>query len=177
ADLQAQFGDGVTVVANSRSGATLKNMLEGSGFMQTYAQYLAADDSKIVIENFSLNDENQYSAADFRQYLVTFISLTQQAGKIPVLEEPNQGCNPATGKQWPGQDGQPVFDTFVLMIDEVAQAYDVALVKQYRQLRDMPDLCSMLSDGGIHPNSALYAIKAQNEAVVLAPIIKKLAGN
>lgn len=164
ADLQSRFDSTVTVVANSRSGATMKNMLEGTGFPQTYAQYLANDKSQIVIENFAINDAGKELPDEFGQYLANFISLTLSAGKIPVLEEPNPSCL---------ADGSIYQSPLVPIIQRVATTYNITLISQSAYLASLPGYCSMLTDG-THPTTALYDIKAQREADALAPIVEKL---
>jgi lysophospholipase L1-like esterase len=175
-DLQAQLGPTVTVVANAHSGATLANLLTGNGFPEDFAAYLAKDKSQIVVENFGINDNVKTSPDEFRAELIQFIALMRAAGKIPVLEEPNPLCDPTAP---PSQNVEWVWSnrtisTFVDIIDSVAAQQGVPVVKQYSLVKALPNWCSMMSDGWGHPSRALYAIKAQNEAAVLAPIVKGL---
>lgn len=171
ADLQAQLGNTVTVITDAQQGTTLNDLLTGADGFQTFATYMQTDKSAIVLENFGINDRGQYSGANFQQYLTQFITLAQSAGKTVVLEEPNPVClKGTTDQEQVFADGQTIQE-FVTIIDSTAQQYGLPLVKQYDQIKAMPNWCTLMSDGWAHPTAALYAIKAQNEAAVLAPLI------
>jgi lysophospholipase L1-like esterase len=166
AALQQQFGPLVTVQNNAIPGMTMANRLEGTApYSQPYSAWATSDHANIVIENFSLNDDtvtNNESPEMFQNYLVQFVSDSQAAGKTVVLEEPNACWNcPAT------------LVNYVNVIDSVALQMNLPLVKQYDYTMSLPNWQSMLVDG-IHPNDALYALKAQREADVIGPIVQHL---
>lgn len=174
ADLQAQFGASVTVVEDDQLGTTMADLLNGAQGFQPFAAYLQTDKSPIVVENFGINDRLQgFTAAQFQQNLNQFIAQAQAAGKTVVLEEPNPICVKGTNDQEQVfSDGQTIQE-FVTIIDNTAQAYGLALIKQYDQIKAMANFCTLMSDGWVHPTAALYQIKAQNQASVLVPIIRK----
>jgi lysophospholipase L1-like esterase len=175
ADLQAQLGTSVTVVEDDQLGTTMADLLNGAQGFQPFATYLQTDKSPIVVENFGINDRLQgFTAAQFQQNLNRFIALAQAAGKTVVLEEPNPICVQGTADQEQVfSDGQTIQE-FVSIVDNTAQAYGLALIKQYDQIKAMPGFCKLMSDGWVHPTAALYQVKAQNQANVLIPLIRKL---
>lgn len=174
-DLQAQFSSSVTVVLNARSGTTLENLLSGTGFPEDFAAYLAKDKSQIVIENFGLNEPGYgVTPEQFRQSLVQFVTMVRNAGKIPVLEEPNPNCvKGTTAVEYVYPTGLAV-SQYVPVIDEVAITYSVPLISQYGKIKLLPDFCTLMSDGVQHPTPALYAIKAMNQTATLAPVVNAL---
>jgi len=163
-DLQATFGDGVTTKNYGESGTTLAELLDGTDLYTTpFATEITNNPANIIVENFAINDAAHDTPEQFKQNLITFIQLSQAAGKVVVLEEPNPQCDKMTGLQiYP--------NPLVQVIDDTAAEYNLALIKQYDAILAIPGWCSMLSDG-THPDDALYAIKAQNEASVLAPLL------
>lgn len=177
-DLQAQLGSTVTIVGHGVVGSTMPDLIAGTG-ATPYVQFLSTDTSQIVIENMGINDEAKETQAVFRQALEQFVTDTRQAGKIPVLEEPNPLCNPNV----PPSENVEAIDAsgltiaaYVAVVDQVAAQMNVPVVHQYGLIKALPNWCSMMSDGWGHPSPALYAIKAQNDAAVLAPIVSQLGG-
>jgi lysophospholipase L1-like esterase len=55
----------------------------------------------------------------------------------------------------------------------VATQMNVPLVTQFDYIQSLPNWQSMLTDG-VHPGDQLYAIKAQREYDVIAPLVKSL---
>ncbi len=175
ADLQSTLGSTVTVVTNAVGGTTLADMLAGTNFPMPFQQYLSSTSSAIITENFGLNDRSVTSADAFRSELIQFVTMVKAAGKTPVLEEPNPVCNLPTGmdSEHVYADGQTV-STFVDVIDSVGAQEQVQVIHQYSLMKELPVWCNLLSDGTEHPTPAGYLIKAQNAAVVLAPLVKSL---
>jgi len=159
--LQQKFGATVTVQNNGVPGTIINQDLNGSS-IAPLATRLAASAAIPVLENFGLNDAVKSSPAQFRIDLNAWIDTVQAMGKIPVLEEPN-----------PTGFASPALDAIVAVIDDVSHQRGVALVRQYDYIQTLPNWQTMLTDG-VHPNDQLYAIKAQREAEVLAPIVAKL---
>lgn len=173
-DMQAKAGNTVTVSGNGIGGTTLEQLLAGTGgYVQPYAQFISSTSGNPVVENFGLN-EWQVTPDQFKQSLIQFITLTEQAGKIPVLEEPNPSCTPGTPNQDLVYQNGLTMAAYVDVIDQVAQSYNVTLIHQYAQIREMQNFCTLMSDGIQHPGNTLYAIKAQNQASALLPIVESL---
>lgn len=172
--LQSALGNSVTVSTNGMFGSTLEQMIAGTnGFPQSYSAFLASSPAKVVIENFALNEPFWDTPDQFKQALIQFVTLTQQAGKVPVLEEPNPNCIQNTQNDFAYPQGITVAP-YVQAIRDVAQAYNIAIVHQYDQIKAMPNWCALMSDFYEHPGDQLYAIKAKNQAAVLIPIIQAL---
>lgn len=174
--LQQKYGD-VTIVNHSVTATTLNDALTGGeGYTATLAQYLSTSPAQIVVENYAINDFAKVDINDYRNNLVQFVTMVRAAGKIPVLEEPNPICHPATAPQdveeWDNQ-GRTIA-SFVEVIDQVAAQYGVALVAQYKPILALPNWCSLMSDSWAHPSPQLYQIKAANEASVLGPLVKQI---
>ena len=157
--LRAQLGPNVTVENHAQPGSTIENALNG---VAQYKTPYTPGPEQIVIANWALNDLFQFvDVATYRNSLMQFVTQVRAAGKVVVLEEPNPETTPL--------DVAP----YVQAMDDVAAQMNVPLVKQFDYIKSLPNWQSMLGDG-IHPNDDLYAIKAQREADVLAPIVKSL---
>lgn len=170
--LDHALGETVTVVAAGHTGATVRDVLDGTnGFTVPFAQAVLTDKGQVIDVNFAINDYNQYSVEEFRQYLTTFVVLAQSAGKTVVIEEPNPQCNKTTGQEV--VSASPGTSPMVPVIDQIGVSLNAPVVHQYSAILAIPGWCSMLTDG-THPNDALYQIKAQNSANVLIPIVKGL---
>lgn len=164
--LQKQYGATITVQNNAISGSTIGNRMTGTGgFASPYATFAASDKTNIVIENFALNDTNHYDTAQFTSYLTDFVQQSKALGRIVVLEEPNPTASP---------DFNALIAERVAVINSVAQTYNVPVVKQWDYIQSLPNWQSLLAPDDTHPSDALYAIKAQREADVIAPIVKSL---
>jgi len=179
-DLQAQIGSNVTVTNRSVTGGTTRNALDGNGgFSTTLAQYLATLQSKVVIENYGINDfaGGSTSAEQYRTDLQQMVDTIKSFGMVPVLEEPNPICDPARD---PAQNVEAVnaqgqtISVFVDVINQVAQKNGLQVVHQYSMVKALPNWCAMLSDHWAHPTTDLYAIKARNDAVILASLVKAM---
>ncbi len=180
ADLQAALGNGFQIVAtnNGVSGATLCMRMNGTGLYTTkLADDLKADGAQIVLENFGMNDANpavsgSETPTEFQQCLEAFVDTVRAAGKIPVIEEPNPVSSVVTAA-WLQSFNNTQLPNYIAVIDSVTQEKGVALVQQFAYIQSLPNWESLSSDG-VHPSQALYAIKAQREADIIAPIIKGL---
>jgi acyl-CoA thioesterase-1 len=164
--LRQTYGSSVTVVNNGVSESTYPQRLQGIAphYSQSLTDYLKTDSAQIVIGNWALNDAiNNQEYSVFTTYLVEFVNEVRAAGKIPVLEEPNPTTDPARSN----------LAAYVYGINYVATQMNVPLVKQFDYIRSLPDWQSMLTDG-IHPSDQMYAIKAQREYDVIAPLVKTL---
>jgi hypothetical protein len=166
--LRAQLGDGVTIsnLAEGGTASTLVNMMNGvDGGGPPFAQRMATSKADIELVNHAINDDLAQSLGPYTDALIAWIQAVRAAGKIAVLEEPNPVCD----------DNHPNLENYVSTIDNIAAAYNVPLVTQYEYLQAIPNYCSHLS-GGLYPDDAIYAIKAQREAAVLAPLVQNIVG-
>lgn len=158
---------GVPVINNAIPATTVCERLSGDApYKAPLSAELATNAAQIYIGNWAINDSSMHIGeplATFQGCLVEFVTQVRAAGKTVVLEEPN----PVTNATF------PALADYVAAIDYVATQMNVPLVRQYSYIQTVPGWQSMLTDG-IHPNDAMYLIKAQQEAIVLAPIIKSL---
>jgi hypothetical protein len=166
--LQAQFGGTVTVDNRAEGGtaSTLLNMMNGvDGGGPPFAQRILSSKAEIVLDAHAINDDLAQSLGPYTDALIAFVQSVRAAGKIPVLEEPSPVCD----------DSRPHLDNYVSVMDGIAEQYNVPVVKQYDYLQTIPNLCAHYT-AGIFPDNAIYAIKAQRQAAVLAPIVRTLMG-
>jgi lysophospholipase L1-like esterase len=162
ADLQSTLGPTVTVENNGHPGASVLNDVDGWGANYTtpLATRLATDPSKIVTGTFGINDATNFTVDEYGEGLIEFINIVRQAGKIPVLIEPNPTCGTAA----------PKLAQYVSTMDSVAAGQNVLLVKQWAYIQTLPDWQSFLLDC-THPNDGLYALEASRDAAALAPLV------
>jgi acyl-CoA thioesterase-1 len=167
--LQANLGSVVTVVNHGVSAATLSNALSGTGGYKTpWKDALASNTEQIEIARWAVNDSNpaaNESPTEFENYLISWIQVTQAAGKTVVLEEPNPVCNVAFA----------TLPQYVAVIDKVAAQIALPLIKQYDYILSLPNWQSYFGPDCTHPSGdQLYQIMAQREAQVLTPIVATL---
>lgn len=183
ADLRSQFGDGVTVIGNAVPGSTLAQALSGNNaaYQQSLAQVLAAHpEYKVVVANYGINDRITVTPDEFRRQLIQFVATVQSAGRHPVLEEPNPLCDPTSP---PAKNVEltnlgsttPTILPYVLAVDAVAVAYNIPLVQTYFLDKYLPNWCSLLSDGEVHPGRELAQAEAGNRAKIVASALWNLA--
>jgi acyl-CoA thioesterase-1 len=174
ADLRTQFGNAVTVENHGVAGTTACERVNGTPGYAALSSSLTNDPAQIVIGNWAINDANatgNESVTQYQQCLEQFVDTVRAAGKTPVLEEPNPVVGSTTYPTDP-----TIFDAlpnYVAVMDSVAQEKGVLLIQQYAYIQSLPNWQSMLTDG-VHPDDALYAIKARQESQFLAPLIKSL---
>lgn len=167
--LRAQFGDGITVINHAEGGtaSTLLNLMAGvDGGGPPFAQRMAVSKADIVLMNHAINDDLSQSLGPYADALVAWVQDVRAAGKIPVLEEPNPVCD----------GNHPYLQNYVSVMDGIAQQYDVPLVKQFGYIQTLPNWQTHLS-ACLYPDEWLLSVKAQQQAAVLAPIVKQLTGN
>lgn len=161
--IQQKFGSSATVINSAKGGADVLTALNGVAprYTDTLATRLTNTGAQIVISNFAINDSIRLSQEDYRNGLISWINTVRNMGRLPILEEPNPTCAANITH----------LDEFVAVLRDVATQQNVTLVAQYDYIKSLPNWQSMLSDC-VHPLDALYAIKAQREYDVLAPIVK-----
>lgn len=160
----------VTVENHGAPGSRAIDSLDGIQpyYSVPFATRLSTESGRIVIANYAVNDSarGNLTTSQYADDLTQWIADVRAVGKTPVLEEPNPVCDPSF----------PNLDAFVSMMRVVAQQNNVPLIEQYDYIKSLPNWQSMLTDC-IHPNDALYSIKAQRASESLSPIIKKLGAN
>ena len=146
-------------------GSTLNQLINGKApfYRKKLKQVLDESNASIVIENFGINDASLRKGVPLEQYkkdLQQFITMANEAGKIPVLEEPNRMCAPQASADYLGR-----LDEYVLALRKVAAANQVVLIAQYDALKQEygEAYCSKLIDG-FHPGRELARAKGRNEA-------------
>jgi len=148
---------------NGKHVAEHENGVDGGG--PPFAQRVLSSKAQIVLDAHAVNDDLAQSLGPYEDALIAFVQSVRAAGKIAVLEEPGPVCD----------DSRPHIENYVSVMDSVAEQYNVPIVKQYAYLQTIPNLCSHYS-GGIYPDNAIFQIKAQRQAVALAPLVKAALG-
>jgi hypothetical protein len=166
--LQAQFGSTVTVDNRAEGGtaSTLVNMMNGvDGGGPPFAQRILSSKAQIVLDAHAVNDDLSQSLGPYSDALVAWVQAVRASGKVAVLEEPGPVCD----------DSRPYLANYVSVMDNIAAQYSVPIVKQYDYMQTIPNLCSHYT-AGIYPDNAIYAIKAQRQAAILAPLVQNIVG-
>jgi hypothetical protein len=164
--LKSIFPTSSIVVTNaSQPGSALGLNVSGQDATLPAIEAKTANDTNIFsIANWGINNaywitQGTESEAQFESDLTAYVQMQRSYGKTPILEEPNPICSDA--------QVSAVLDDIVVIIDRVSVSQSVPLVSQYQYIKSMPNWQAMLSDC-IHPYDALYNIKSQREAYVIA---------
>lgn len=163
--LRAQFGDGITIINKAMGGgaSSLVNMMRGvDGGGPPFAERIKASKADVILTNHAINDNLVQSLAPYSDGLIAWIQAVRDAGKIPVLEEPNPVCD----------ENHPWLDNYVGVMNGIADAYKLPLVKQYAYVQALPNWQSHMN-ACLYPDEWMLQIKAQRQAEVLAPIVAK----
>lgn len=167
ANLQQKYGTAVTVENHGVPGSTCPELLYGQApVTQPWTVAMANSDAQIVTVNEGINDAflPGETDQDFIYCYSQLAAIAKQYGKTFVLMTPNPINDTHNANLWS------------LVHDEqyVAQTQGVAIVDQWDAIQTgFPGWAADLPDN-IHPNDALYEIKAQNSSLVVAPIISSL---
>lgn len=168
--LQAQLNDTAITITNKAMGGTassLFNMMKGvDGGGPPFAERIKASKARIVLMNHAINDNLMQSLAPYTDAMIDWIKAVRDAGKIPVLEEPNPVCD----------GNHPWLENYVSTMSSIAQAYNVPLVRQYDAILALPNWQSHMGSC-FYPDEWMLQIKAQRQAEVLAPIVARLMNN
>lgn len=166
ANVQQDLGSRVRIWNQGVSGTTLQQLIDGTDGQHTMnlQQLMAKSASKIVVENFAINDASSQSLLQYMSNVDYFVTQARANGKVPVIDEPNPVCD-GTSKNIPELEAE------VAALEQYAATYRVAIVQQYAYIKSLPDWQSMLVDC-IHPEEALYKIKADRVAEALKPLIQ-----
>ncbi|WP_080412326.1 SGNH/GDSL hydrolase family protein [Burkholderia ubonensis] len=167
-NVQQELGSRARIFNQGVSGTTLQELIDGTDGRHTMnlQQLMANSSSRIVVENFAINDASSQSLQQFMSNVDYFVTQARANGKVPVIEEPNPVCDQ-------NLKNIPELDAQVAALEEYAARYNVAIVKQYDYIKSLPDWQSMLPDR-IHPNEALYKIKADRTAAALLQILQTM---
>lgn len=158
-------GFDVTVQNSGQNGATAESAVDGlqPWYSATLATRLSTNPAQIVIGNYAINDSTLRTTDQYMADLTQWISTVRASGKMAILEEPNPVCAGYV----------PNLDAYVAAMRVVAQQQSATLITQYDYLKSLPNWKDMLTDC-VHPKDEMYAIKAQREYDVLAPIVKSM---
>lgn len=166
AAMQYTYGSSVTVDNEAIPGSYLEARLDPlpAYFTETLAVHLSKTMAQIVLMNWCINDSVVETEEEYRQLLSNAVDNVRQAGKIPVLEEPN-----------PVNDGKhPNLPNFVIVMRQVAKAKGVLLITQWDAINALPNWESTLSSDQVHPSDSLYHFKAARESSQLALLVNQL---
>jgi acyl-CoA thioesterase I len=168
--LQNEFGSVATVDNEAIPGSYLLERLDqttqpNAYFVETLAVHLSKTTAQIVLMNWCINDSVMETEEQYRQLLSNAVDNVRQAGKTPVLEEPN-----------PVNDGKhPNLANFVIIMRQVAQEKGVLLITQWDAFNAAPNWQSnLLSSDQVHPSNAGYAFKALRESAQIAPLVNSI---
>jgi hypothetical protein len=164
--LKAKYGANVEIVNKGELSAQSKDLLQGRYFYRknkSWREEMAASPADLILLNFATNDARHYhfkdiepdyivSPAQYRAIMSELIAVAQQYGKAVIVQEPHPLCGRA--EKW---NVAP----YVAQIDNLTQADDVPLVRQYQRIQEIGNWQAMMSPDCIHPSEALYQIKAQ----------------
>lgn len=164
AALQATFGSTVTVTNNGYPGSTVSSRLKGKFYRMTFAQELPSMRAQFIICNWLDNDATPGAGETVSEYkadLIDVINIARTDGVTPILEEPSPTSFPAAQL------------AYVRALRDVAAEMHVPLIAQFDYLQSLPNWRSMLQPDGIHPGLQMYRIKAQREADVMIPLVRR----
>jgi lysophospholipase L1-like esterase len=147
--LQTMVPADVLVVNEGVSATTATELLEGrDGVHPRFERVMAKSPAHIVTIQFGLNDAVRSTPEQFESSLSRLVEIVAEAGKIPVLQEPNASCLTNRAR----------LPEYVAIVRKVAEQRAVPLVKQYEAY---PQWRAHLKDC-LHPDGAYYKIKARN---------------
>lgn len=168
--LRATLNDDGITIANHATGGTsssLKNEMDGmDGNGAPFSDRIKASPASIAIDNHAINDAlGGETLADYRQYLAQWIAAVRAAGKTPVLEEPGPVC-----------DGDhPQLAAYVDAMNDAAAQFSVPIIKQFDYIQTLPNWQSHMN-GCFYPDEWMLRAKGQQQAALLAPLIKTIIG-
>lgn len=147
------------------AGTILANLITGTdGKHLPWQQQMASSKAQVVVLNHGLNDAKNgigESTEEYRVLLGQFVTMARWSGKIPVFDEPNPSCDPLRAK----------LPEYVAVMQDVAKSMQVPIALQYAPISAMPNWQSYVAKGCVHPNTALYAIKAERLMAVMGPVV------
>lgn len=169
--LQKQFNDTGIQVANHATGgraASLPNLLDGmDGGGAAFAQRLAATQSTIVVISYGLNEQyGGETTSDFSGYLAQAIQTVRDARRLPVLETPSPTCD----------TDHPLTASYAAAIKAAGVSYGVPVVDNFAAISALSGWRQHMDATCTLPDEALQQFTAQQELVVIAPLVKAALG-
>jgi len=170
--LQMHFGERVRVVNYGVGGTMATQLRDGTGNRRAgptaglpWRERLAASPAQIVLINYGINEVMQDQTPE--QFYAAQSALVQTAralGKEPVLE---------TSNPMPDNRLNARLASMVAVTRRVAAEQHVPLVDQFAYISSLPDWKTLMSDGA-HPKPGLYRLKAEQDAEVVEPLVRRL---
>lgn len=169
--LQKRFNDTGIRVDNHATGgraASLPNLLDGmDGGGAPFAQRLASTQSSITIISYGLNEQyGGESVSDFSGYLAQAIQTIQADGRRPVLETPSPTCD----------SDHPFTANYAAAIKAAGVTYNVPVVDNFAAISALSGWRQHMDATCTLPDEALQQFTAQQELVVIAPLVKAQIG-
>ena len=168
--LQSEFSDTGLTVTNSSSGGTsssLQNELSGmDGMGQGDPARMIASGAKIAVQAHSINDFlGGESVEEYQADLIIWVEDAQANGIQPVLQEPAPECD----------NLNPLQAEYVAAIDSVGQQLNVPVIPIYSYVQGLTNWQAHMQNCEI-PDAYLDGLEAQQAQAVIAPLVKKIAG-
>lgn len=170
--LNLLYGGTYTVNNRAISGTTLYDMLRGTdGSGSTFASKISTGGidagASVIICNHGINDSQlNKDINQYRDDLITFISLCRTNGKVPVLATPNPNIDvPSSGII--SEVKAKRLQMYVKMMRTVASIFGVDLVDQYEFISatsKMIPMSTLIGDGA-HPSTETYRQCGVNLAI------------
>lgn len=176
--LQRQYGDQVNIVVKNHGvpGAQAAQLLyqQSDNDESQWAALMKISPAKIVLLNYAINDARHYffkdkdvhleSPEEYGRIMSRLVEIAKKNNKQVILQEPNPVCgNAELWNVWP----------YVWQLNRVAEQQQVAIVRQYRAIKEDHNWQSQMSDDCIHPRESLYKIKADRTFRILSPLVKQ----
>lgn len=106
------------------------------------------------------------TASQYGGYLAQQIQNAQMAGVMLVFEQDSPTCD----------SDHPQLSAYADTMAAIAKQYNVSLIPQYSAISAVSGWKQQMVGGCLVPDSALDAIKAQQDLLVIAPLVKNLIG-
>lgn len=174
--MEEHFGGWTVGVVNNGIGGTQAMQLwEGSGgYASPWESRMSQCEADIIVLNYGLNDAFYYEAPVewtpsvspdvFSDILTRIIVTARSAKKEVVVQTPNP-------TKWQPSPWSAIY-AYVERIHAISRDMRVPLVDQFHFLQQVPDWKSMLAEDGVHPNPAMYALKAHRTASILVSLVR-----
>nr|WP_260854562.1 SGNH/GDSL hydrolase family protein [Paraburkholderia sp. BCC1884] len=170
--LQAHHAGQVQVTNYGVGGTMATQLRDGTGNRRAgptaglpWQERLATSSAQIVLINYGINEvmHNQ-TPEQFYDAETTLVKTARSLGKEPVLQ---------TSNPMPDNRLNARLAAMVAMTRRVATEQQVPLVDQFAYISSLPDWKTQMSDGA-HPRPALYRLKAQQDFLVVDPLVRRL---
>jgi acyl-CoA thioesterase I len=157
------LGIGGTMASQLRDG--IGNRRNGAGAALPWRERLAASPAQIVLINYGINEVMQNQTPEqFYAAQTALVKTARALGKVPVLQ---------TSNPMPDNRLNARLAAMVAMTRRVAAEQRVPLVDQFAYVSRLPDWETLMSDGA-HPKPGLYRLKAEQDYLVVEPLVRRL---